>query len=67
MSHLEADRKEPSLDLIRRMAEVLKVPPGFLLATALWMDLPTAERETYGPILEALLGMATKEPKAHPG
>lgn len=58
ISHLEAGRREPSLDLIRRMAEVLELPPGFFMAMVLWADLPADQRETYRPVVEGLLGMA---------
>lgn len=54
LSHVEADRKEPSLGLLRRIAAELDVPPGILLAVALLVDLPPEDREPYGKIVDGL-------------
>lgn len=58
VSHLEAGRKEPSVQLLRDLAKSLDVPFGFLLAIVLWVDLPPAERAAYQPLMEGLLNVA---------
>jgi len=58
LSHIEADRKEPSLALLRSLAEELEVPPGVLLAYALFADLPQGEQDRYQPIMDRLLEIA---------
>ncbi|MBV9109008.1 MAG: helix-turn-helix transcriptional regulator [Gemmatimonadetes bacterium] len=59
LSHLEADRREPSLQLLRRLASELNVPPGLLLALALWTDLPPENQEPYKELMERLIQLAT--------
>lgn len=58
VSHIEADRKEPSVQLLRDLAKTLGVPFGFLLAIIFWIDLPPAERAAYQPLMESLLDVA---------
>jgi transcriptional regulator with XRE-family HTH domain len=58
ISHLEADRKEPSLELLRNLAQSLDVPPGVLLAILLWVELPAEDRDLYEPIFESLVALA---------
>jgi transcriptional regulator with XRE-family HTH domain len=60
LSHIEADRKEPSLTLLRSLAEELDVPPGVLLAFALFADLPEGQQERYRPIMNRMLSLAGK-------
>ncbi len=59
ISHLEADRREPSVRLLRNIADVLKAPPGLLLAVALWIDMPEQDRAPYRPIFQSLLRLAS--------
>jgi transcriptional regulator with XRE-family HTH domain len=59
VSHLEADRKEPSIQLLRGLASVLEVPPGLLLAVSLWTDLPAEQKQIYQPIIDRLIEIAT--------
>ena len=61
ISHLEADRKEPSVSLLRRFASHLEVPPGLLLAIAIWADLPEPERVRYEPILKHLVELSAPD------
>jgi transcriptional regulator with XRE-family HTH domain len=61
LSHLEADRKEPSMTLLKSMAAVLEIPPGLLLATAMWVDLPPDQRARFEPMMAKLLEMASGE------
>lgn len=59
LSHLEADRREPSLDLLRRLSSELSVPAGLMLAVALWTDLADTERERFRPIISKLVDIGT--------
>lgn len=59
LSHLEANRREPSVQLLRQIAGALSVPSGFLLALTLWVDLPPTDRATYQPIIDKLMAIAT--------
>jgi transcriptional regulator with XRE-family HTH domain len=58
LSHLEADRREPSLQLLRRIATELAIPPGVLIALALWAELPENQQEQYRQVVEQLLELA---------
>lgn len=58
VSHLEAGRRDPSLSLMKTIAHALEVPPGLLLAVALWADLPKEERDRYGKLIRDLLETA---------
>jgi transcriptional regulator with XRE-family HTH domain len=60
VSHLESNRREPSLTLLKQISSELGVPPGVLLAVALWTELPTADQEAYKPVIDRLLQMAGK-------
>lgn len=61
LSHIEADRKEPSLALLRGLAEELDVPPGMLLAFVIFADLPPEDQERFRPILDTLLAIASAD------
>ena len=64
ISHLEAGRRDPSIRMLRALAEELSVPPGLLLSLVLLADIPEAERHRYADILQALLEVnsAASEP-----
>lgn len=55
LSHLEAGRRDPSLDLLRRMARVFKVPDGVFLAAVLAADLPEDKRHQFEPVIRKLI------------
>jgi transcriptional regulator with XRE-family HTH domain len=59
LSRLEADDREPSITLLKRIAAVLSVPPGLLLALALWTDMPEEEQERYRQLIDSLVNLAT--------
>jgi transcriptional regulator with XRE-family HTH domain len=59
LSRLEADDREPSISLLRRIASELAVPPGLLLALALWTEIPVEEHERYRELIENLVQLAT--------
>lgn len=61
LSHLEADRKEPSVSLLKNVAAVLEVPVGLLLATAMWVDLPEDARVQFEPIIRKLLDVTAND------
>ena len=58
VSHLEANRREPSLQLLKDMAAVLAVPPGLLMAIVMAIELPDAYRSDFMPVLDKLLDLA---------
>lgn len=58
ISHLEADRREPSLSLLRAIARALDVPPGLILAVAFWTDLPKEDRDRYSSLVRSLVDAA---------
>jgi transcriptional regulator with XRE-family HTH domain len=59
LSNLEADRREPSIQLLRKMASSLSVPVGLFLAVALSTDLPeTPEASSYQPLISKLIELA---------
>jgi transcriptional regulator with XRE-family HTH domain len=47
ISHLESDRREPSLRVLRNLAGALQVPAATLFAIAVWSELPPAERSPF--------------------
>lgn len=51
ISLIEADRREPSLRVLRQVAQRTHAPPGLLLAIALSVDLP----DEYQPLFESVL------------
>ena len=59
VSHLESGRRDPSVRLLRQLATHLGVPPGLLLALALWADMPDADKGEYRSIVESLVNLAT--------
>ena len=58
LCHVEAGRREPSIKLLRSMAQELDVPPGLLLAITLAAELPPESRGPYTRVLEELLELA---------
>jgi transcriptional regulator with XRE-family HTH domain len=58
LSHLEADRREPSLQLLRKLASQLNVPPGLLIAILMAAELPEEHRATYSSVINNLLSLA---------
>ncbi len=54
ISHLEKNRRDPSVKFLRRFAAVTQVPVVSLLVIALWSELETDEREVLRPLLSSL-------------
>ena len=59
ISHLEKDRRDPSVKLLRRVADATGVPASALLAAALWSEMDSAEREPFRPLISSLLRLAS--------
>lgn len=55
ISHLEKDRRDPSVKFLKRFAAANGVPTSSLLAVALWSELEGEERETFRPLLSSLV------------
>ena len=58
ISHLESDRRDPSVRLLRRFAALTEVPVGSLLVIALWDELDSRERATFQPLVSSLTRLA---------
>lgn len=55
ISHIEADRREPSLALVRAIARTLDIPSGVILSVALWTDMSKADKDRYRNIIRELI------------
>lgn len=62
ISHLENDRRDPSVRTLRKIAHAVDVPVSTLLVLALWSDLGEAEREAFRPVLEQLMELTKSLP-----
>jgi transcriptional regulator with XRE-family HTH domain len=58
LSHIEADRREPTMRVLRQIATALHLPPGLLLSIMLVVELPDEDRLVYEMLLEQLLQIA---------
>ena len=58
LSHLENDRRDPSVRFLRRFAKVSDVPVMTLIAVALWAELDDSERRAFAPLMDSLTGLA---------
>ena len=58
ISHLERDRRDPSVRLLKRLAAVTEVPVGSLLVVALWDQLDSSERAAFQPVVSAITNLA---------
>jgi transcriptional regulator with XRE-family HTH domain len=66
ISHLEADRRDPSIALLRKLGSTLNVPPGLLIGITLWSELPEPQRSIYEGIIERLLELGLRSQLALP-
>lgn len=55
LAHVEAGRREPSLQVLRRLAEALHVWPGLLLAAFLQTEMPDGLRPVFQAWVEQLV------------
>ena len=58
ISHLENNRREPSVRLLKRFASVTEVPVASLLVVALWDELDSSERAIFRPLVYSLTHLA---------
>ena len=58
ISHLENDRRDPSVRLLKRFAALTEVPVGALLVVAMWEGLDPSERAASQPLVSALTRLA---------
>lgn len=59
VSRLESGEREPSISLLRKLADALSVPSGLLLAVALWSDMPSGQQEKYRKLVSELVNLST--------
>lgn len=55
ISHIESDRRDPSVELLRRLAEAFSVWPGLLLGALLQAELPEEFRDLFEEAVESIL------------
>lgn len=55
LAHVEAGRREPSLRVLRRLAEALHVWPGLLLAAFLQTEMPDGLRPVFDAWAQQLI------------
>jgi transcriptional regulator with XRE-family HTH domain len=58
LSHIEADRREPTIRVLRQIAAAFHLPPSVLLSVVLLVDLPEEDRPLYEGLLGHLLEIA---------
>ena len=58
ISHLERDRRDPSVRLLKRFAALMEVPVASLLVIALWDELDSSERAAFQPLVSSLTRLA---------
>lgn len=58
ISHLESGRRDPSIELLRKLAKATNAPISLLIAGALETEVSEEKREPYNRILESLLELA---------
>ena len=58
ISHLERDRRDPSVRLLKRFAALTEVPVGSLLVIALWDELDANEQAIFRPLVSSLTRLA---------
>ena len=59
ISHLERDRRDPSIRLLKRFAALTEVPVASLLVVALWNELDSSERAAFQPLVSSLTRLAS--------
>lgn len=55
LSHIEADRKEPRIEILRKLAQELPVWPGLLLGAVVQTEMPEELRPTFEGFVEDVL------------
>ena len=55
LSHLESDRRDPSVRFVKRFAAVVDVPVTSLLVVAMWDEMDPTEQETFQPVVSSLM------------
>lgn len=55
LSHIESDRREPRIEVIRRIAQELPVWPGLLLGAVVQTEMPEELRPAYEQFVEDVL------------
>lgn len=66
LSHIESDRKEPSLQVLRRLARESGVWPGLLLGAMLQTEMPRQLRPVYERFVDDVLQLVDRTQLALP-
>ena len=55
LSHLESDRRDPSVRFVKRFAAVVDVPVTSLLVIATWDEMAPSEQDMFQPVVSSLM------------
>lgn len=66
LSHIESDRKEPSLKVLRRLAREVGVWPGFLLGAMVQTEMPEQLRPVFDRFVDDVLSTVDRTQLALP-
>ena len=55
LSHLESDRRDPSVRFLKRFAAVADVPVTSLLVVAVWDEMDPSEQDMFQPVVSSLM------------
>ena len=70
LSHLESDRRDPSVRFVKRFAAVVDVPVTSLLVIATWDEMDSSEQDLFQPVISSLMHLTeaiVRMPTSSPG
>ncbi|MDE2782449.1 MAG: helix-turn-helix domain-containing protein [Gemmatimonadota bacterium] len=70
LSHLESDRRDPSVRFVKRYAAVVDVPVTSLLVIAMWDEMDPSEQDMFRPVVSSLMHLTeavVRMPTSSPG
>lgn len=70
LSHLESDRRDPSVRFVKRFAAVVDVPVTSLLVVAMWDEMDPSEQDMFQPVVSSLMHLTkavSRMPTSSPG
>lgn len=70
LSHLESDRRDPSVRFVKRFAAVVDVPITSLLVIAMWDEMDPSEQDMFQPVVSSLMHLTetvVRMPTSSPG
>ncbi|MYD14880.1 MAG: helix-turn-helix domain-containing protein [Gemmatimonadetes bacterium] len=70
LSHLESDRRDPSVRFVKRFAALVDVPVTSLLVVAMWDEMAPSEQDMFQPVVSSLMHLTeavVRMPASSPG